>query len=157
MSTNAPASALQAPPAICETRTFSVRGTPALTTPVEGSTRMSDRFNRSSTKYGPSVNWGVITHDPAVGGGDVGDVDVVEPAAALPHPSRPAAAAEPASASSSRRVRSWGAIVVCLQLPAGFPLCVFFLVARASTLLRATLSLSKGRTAGALPFSVPPG
>ena len=38
---------------------------PSCTLPVTGSTRMSDRFSRSSTKYGPSVLAGVRMQDGA--------------------------------------------------------------------------------------------
>src|SRR5262245_18379672 len=63
MSTRAPLKGAQvpAPPTWERTRVRS-SSTRALTAPVAGSDRMSDRLSRSYTKYGPSVRAGVTTH-----------------------------------------------------------------------------------------------
>jgi hypothetical protein len=72
---------------------------------------MSERFRRSSTKYGPSVSAGRTTHpvaagdedDAGVGVGDVGEVGVA--VVPLPHPNTPAAS-EPMKMTTSRRAWS---------------------------------------------------
>jgi hypothetical protein len=63
---------------------------------------MSDRFRRSSTKYGPSVRAGVTTHDALVD--DVeGEGEVGEPEYSLLHPRTPTATKEPRNVRASRR------------------------------------------------------
>ena len=46
-----------------DTANVSASVAPGLIEPSLGSDRMSERFNRSSTKYGPSVISGRTTHD----------------------------------------------------------------------------------------------
>src|SRR6476619_7391607 len=59
-STLAPPSGAQALVS-CETRNVNASSAPCRTEPSEGSERMSERFNFSSTKYGPSVSAGRAT------------------------------------------------------------------------------------------------
>src|SRR5438105_5484980 len=63
MSTKAPDSGVQALPLTRLRLNFSLSGTPAFTAPVAESDRMSERFNFSSTKYGPSVSDGFTTQE----------------------------------------------------------------------------------------------
>jgi hypothetical protein len=63
-STCAPLTGAQSPSARTTTNR-SVSGTPSCTLPSLGSVRMSERFSRSSTKYGPSVFSGVSTQASA--------------------------------------------------------------------------------------------
>jgi hypothetical protein len=53
---------LQSPALKRETVSVRANGVPGFTCPSAGSERMSDRFKRSSTKYGPSVCSGRATH-----------------------------------------------------------------------------------------------
>ena len=63
MSTCAPVNGWQPPVLSRETSSVRVNGVPGLTRPSVGSERMSDRFKRSSTKYGPSVCSGRTTQE----------------------------------------------------------------------------------------------
>lgn len=89
--------------------------------PVLGSERMSERFSRSSTKYGPSVRAGVTVHSAFVDPVEtpvaadvevpveVPEVDEDEDEGEvglwlLPHPTKPTATTDPMKESTSRRL-----------------------------------------------------
>ena len=123
MSTSAPTSGVQpTSDEICESFMRIVSGTPGRTTPVLGSERMSERFSRSSTKYGPSVRAGVTVHSALVDPVDTAvpvevDVPVEVPEVDedededegdvglwLPHPTKPTATTDPMNERTSRRL-----------------------------------------------------
>jgi len=104
MSINAPESAEHAAlDAICESFMVIVSGTPALTAPVVGSDRRSERLSLSSTKYGPSVSDGVTTHDEFVDVDDEEDEGDVGELLLDPHPRNPTATNDPNAYKTSRR------------------------------------------------------